>query len=215
MSKSSLLQKLQALPLHPLFFAAYPVLVLFALISKDWHRAALLLSVFIFLFFTYGHAYGYLKRIEIDGFIPGRHRQMLPIVFGPKGEELNSIEAGVPKFEEYNVKYPDQVIYINQRITAIVDLILQSSPNPPVIVIQGDHGPAPFDVIERRMKNLNVYYFPDNKEGLYPTITPVNRFRLIFNKYFGQKYPMLEDRSLYSAYDVPYNYQEIPNDCKP
>jgi hypothetical protein len=36
---------------------------------------------------------------------------------------------------------------------------------------------------------------------------------LIFNKYFGQSYPMLEDRSLYSAYDVPYNYVEIPNDC--
>jgi len=138
-----------------------------------------------------------------------------PFVFGPNGEELNSIEAGVPAFEEYKVKYPDQVTYINQRILVIVDLILQSSPNPPVIVIQGDHGPAPFDVISRRMKNLNVYYFPDNTEGLYPTITPVNTFRLIFNKYFGQNYPILEDRSLYSAYDVPYNYEEIPNDCQP
>jgi hypothetical protein len=138
-----------------------------------------------------------------------------PFVFGPNGEELNSIEAGVPEFEEYKVKYPDQVTYINQRILAIIDLILQSSPNPPVIVIQGDHGPAPFDVIERRMKILNVYYLPDNAEGLYPAITPVNTFRLIFNKYFGQNYPMLEDRSLYSAYDVPYNYEEIPNDCRP
>jgi hypothetical protein len=138
-----------------------------------------------------------------------------PFVFGPNGEELNSIEADVPAFEEYKVKYPDQVTYINQRILAIVDLILQDSPNPPVIVIQGDHGPAPFDMVERRMKNLNIYYFPDNTEGLYPTITPVNTFRLIFNKYFGQNYPLLEDRSLYSAYDVPYNYEEIPNDCQP
>jgi len=138
-----------------------------------------------------------------------------PFVFGPNGEALNSIEAGVPEFDEYKAKYPDQVTYINQRIRAIVDLILQNSAKPPIIVIQGDHGPAPFDVIERRMKNLNVYYFPDNPEGLYPTITPVNTFRLIFNKYFGQSYPMLDDRSLYSAYDVPYNYDEIPNDCKP
>ncbi|HEX6034052.1 MAG TPA: hypothetical protein VFY83_06435, partial [Anaerolineales bacterium] len=138
-----------------------------------------------------------------------------PFVFGPNGEELNSIEADVPEFDEYRVKYPDQVTYINQRILAIVDLILQNSPNPPVIVIQGDHGPAPFDVIERRMQILNVYYFPDNTEDLYPAITPVNTFRLILNKYFGQKYPMLEDRSLYSAYDIPYNYEEIPNDCQP
>jgi hypothetical protein len=138
-----------------------------------------------------------------------------PFVFGPNGEELNSIEAGVPKFEEYKVKYPDQVTYINKRILAIVDLILKNSPRPPIIIIQGDHGPAPFDVIPRRMKNLNVYYFPDNSEGLYPTITPVNTFRVIFDKYFGQSYPMLEDRSLYSAYDIPYNYEEVPNTCKP
>jgi hypothetical protein len=138
-----------------------------------------------------------------------------PFVFGPNGQELNGIEAGVPKFDEYKVKYPDQVTYINKRILAIVDLILKSSPKPPVIIIQGDHGPAPFDVIPRRMKNLNAYYFPDNTQGLYPTITPVNTFRLIFNKYFGQQYPMLEDRSLYSAYDIPYNYEEIPNDCQP
>jgi len=138
-----------------------------------------------------------------------------PFVFGPNGEELNSIEAGVPKFEEYKVKYPDQVTYINKRILSIVDLILKNSPNQPIIILQGDHGPAPFDVIARRMKNLNVYYFPDNTEGLYPTITPVNTFRVIFSKYFGQNYPMLEDRSLYSAYDIPYNYEEVPNDCKP
>jgi hypothetical protein len=138
-----------------------------------------------------------------------------PFVFGPNGEELNSIEAGVPKFEEYKVKYPDQVTYINKRILAIVDLILKNSSRPPIIIIQGDHGPAPFDVIPRRMKNLNAYYFPDSTDGLYPTITPVNTFRVILNKYFGQSYPMLEDRSLYSAYDIPYNYEEVPNDCKP
>jgi len=137
-----------------------------------------------------------------------------PFVFGPNGEELDSIESGVPKFEEYKVKYPDQVTYINARITAIVDLILQSSPHPPVIVIQGDHGPAPFDVIERRMRILNAYYFPDGHKGLYPTISPANTFRLIFNKYFGQNYPMLEDKALFSAYDIPYNYVEVPNDCQ-
>ncbi len=111
-AKPSLFQKIQSMPLHPVFFAVYPalalvgvninevepavlwrplfilllsaafLLTLFGWASKDWHRAALLLSIFIFLFFTYGHVYGYLKRIEIAGFIPGRHRQMLPLWMG-------------------------------------------------------------------------------------------------------------------------------------
>ena len=138
-----------------------------------------------------------------------------PFVFGPNGEALDYDTPGVPEFEEYKEKYPDQVTYINNRILDIVDLILASSPNPPIIVIQGDHGPAPFDVAERRMKILNAYYFPDNTDGLYPTITPVNTFRLILNKYFLQNLPILEDRSLFSEYDIPYNYLEIPNNCQP
>lgn len=138
-----------------------------------------------------------------------------PFVFGPNGEELNSIEANVPPFEEYKVKYPDQVTYINKRMQAIIDIILKTSSHPPIIIIQGDHGPASFDVIERRMKNLSAYYFPDNTQGLYPTITPVNSFRVIFNKYFGQNYPMLEDKAFYSDYDIPYNYVEVRNDCHP
>ena len=138
-----------------------------------------------------------------------------PFVFGPNGEALDYEKTGVPEFSEYKVKYPDQVTYINKRIGKIVDQILATSPNPPIIIIQGDHGPAPFDVTERRMKNLNAYYFPDNLDGLYPTITPVNTFRVIFNKYFDQNYPMLEDRSLFSEYDIPYNYTEVPNHCQP
>lgn len=138
-----------------------------------------------------------------------------PFVFGPNGEALDYETSGVPEFSEYKVKYPDQVTYINRRIEEIVDLILETSPNPPIIIIQGDHGPAPFEVMERRMRILNAYYFPDNTEGLYPAITPVNTFRLILNKYFNQDLPLLEDRSLFSEYDIPYNYVEVPNDCQP
>jgi hypothetical protein len=138
-----------------------------------------------------------------------------PFVFGPNGEGLDYETSGVPEFNEYKVKYPDQVTYINKRMEAIVDLILRISVKPPIIIIQGDHGPAPFDIVERRMKILNAYYFPDNHEGLYPTITPVNTFRVIFNKYFLQDHPLLEDKALFSAYDIPYNYVEVPNDCQP
>ncbi|MEO5887757.1 MAG: hypothetical protein ABIQ77_08845, partial [Anaerolineales bacterium] len=109
MAKSAWFQKTQFLPLYPFFFVAYPVLALVGIninevepnvlwrplitllfsalilmlllrfIMRDWHRAAVLLSILIFLFFTYGHAYFYLKKLDILGFVLGRHRQMLPV----------------------------------------------------------------------------------------------------------------------------------------
>ena len=48
---------------------------------------------------------------------------------------------------------------------------------------------------------------------LYPSMTPVNNFRLIFNTYFGASLPMLPDKSYISAFRRPYEFTEIPNDC--
>ena len=36
------------------------------------------------------------------------------------------------------------------------------------------------------------------KKDLYPTITPINSFRVVFNSYFGTNYPLLEDQSYYA-----------------
>ena len=43
---------------------------------------------------------------------------------------------------------------------------------------------------------LNAYYLPGIGQGdLYPTISPVNSFRVVFNQYFGGKFPLLPDLS--------------------
>src|SRR5512147_3049594 len=69
-------------PLFVLLFVAVVLMVVFQFVWRDWHRSAILLAIFIFLFFSYGHLYIYLKKIEVSGFILGRHRQMLPIWVG-------------------------------------------------------------------------------------------------------------------------------------
>ncbi|MFQ5924122.1 MAG: hypothetical protein ACE5M4_14890, partial [Anaerolineales bacterium] len=43
--------------------------------------------------------------------------------------------------DAYKAGYREQVLYVNGRIEEIVDEILERSAVPPVIVIQGDHGP--------------------------------------------------------------------------
>jgi hypothetical protein len=60
-----------------------------------------------------------------------------------------------------------------------------------------------------------AYYFPgkDVSELAYPTMTPVNSFRLVFNTYFGGNFPLLEDTSYFSEQTNDANYEVIPNTC--
>jgi hypothetical protein len=136
-----------------------------------------------------------------------------PFVFGPNGEEINYINQGVPDFPEYVVGYRNHVIYINKRIEEIVSTILTKSDKPPIIIIQGDHGPASFDVIKNRMLILNAYHLPGQSQGLYESISPINTFRVILNNYFAQDFELLDDISYFSKYDGPYDYITIPNTC--
>jgi hypothetical protein len=125
-----------------------------------------------------------------------------PFVFTPDGKysDVRSAETG----------YPDEIAYLNQRVLQIVQTILQNSATPPVIVIQGDHG---WDSVHR-MTILNAYYLPGGgSQGIYPTITPVNTFRVIFNQYFGGSYPMLEDKSYYSSDTRQFGFELRPSTC--
>jgi hypothetical protein len=104
--------------------------------------------------------------------------------------------------EHYRQGYINGVQYVNSRIIQIVRNILRQSKTPPIIIIQGDTG----DDISR-MSILNAYYLPGgNYSNLYPSITPVNTFRVVFNTLYGTNYEMLDDVSYFSVYDDPYNF---------
>jgi hypothetical protein len=135
-----------------------------------------------------------------------------PYVFGPTGETVEPIDAGATR-SELAVQYRDQAIYISSRMQEIVPKIIANSTTPPIIIIQGDHGPTVPSNPQQRMSNLNVYYLPGVDVPLQPTLTPVNTFRVIFNAYFGQNLELLEDVSLYSSYDDPVNFKTIRNTC--
>jgi hypothetical protein len=89
---------------------------------------------------------------------------------------------------------------------------LADSNTPPIIILQGDHGPW-LQPKTKRFWILNAYYFPGNQDKLYSTISPVNTFRLVFNTYFGGKYDMLKDTSYFSPVPNLYEFGEIPYAC--
>jgi hypothetical protein len=103
------------------------------------------------------------------------------------GDELNPISV-----EYKHLGYLNQVQFSNDQILDIVSTIITNSPTPPVIIIQGDHG------FEDQNRNdiLDAYYVDTAlRAQLYPTITPVNSFRLIFNFYFHTDFEQLPDRA--------------------
>jgi hypothetical protein len=107
-----------------------------------------------------------------------------PYVFRPDGSLLWPIN-------ENNNGYYYAVQYTARRILEVIDRILKDSKQPPVIIIQADHG---IGYGLDRYKILNAYYLPGRVDpGPYDTITPVNTFRLILNQYAGEHYEFLPD----------------------
>jgi hypothetical protein len=74
----------------------------------------------------------------------------------------------------------------------ILRSIIESSDDPPIIVLQGDHGLRQENLLEI----LSAYHLPEGVDaGLYPSISPVNSFRVVFDGYFGTDYGLIDDLS--------------------
>jgi len=64
-------------PTVVIFASTLIVLVLLNIIVNDWHRAALIVSIFLVLFFSYGHVYELIEGVSLAGIKIGRHRFLL------------------------------------------------------------------------------------------------------------------------------------------
>jgi hypothetical protein len=156
-----------------------------------------------------------------------------PFVFDKDG---NPVQANAPftlgdgggfpgTITEYEEGYRQQITYINKQMMEVIDVILEKSVEQPIIVLQGDHGPGSrfsmldlkdVNCLEERYSILNAYYFPNEEYNLlYPSITPVNSFRVIFNTFFGTDLPLLEDKNYYASYASPYQLMDVTNRIEP
>ena len=148
-----------------------------------------------------------------------------PYVFDAQGGRVESPEEGRDT-EGTKHAYLEQLKFVNLKTEELVSKLLDQ-PDPPIIVLQSDHGWAwavgwdlyPASPIDQHFDydqifgNLNAYYLPGKgTEGLYPAITPVNTFRQIFNLYFNASLRLLPDESYYSDYyKSPYRFQNVTN----
>jgi hypothetical protein len=122
----------------------------------------------------------------------------VPFVFDENGEVVSDPafydgKKSWPSDDEHlRQGYTNEVAFIDQAMVDSFRTILAESETPPIVVLMGDHGLRS----DNRYKILNAYYLPeDGSEKLYPAITPVNSFRLIFDTYFGSNYGLTHDTS--------------------
>ncbi len=154
-----------------------------------------------------------------------------PYLFGPQGETITEEQEEARTFKE---NYLNQLLFTNQKVKTLVDQILSRSERPPIIILQADEGPfIPYlhefggagtdwrqlsdGAVKTHMRILNAYYLPDTEPEtiLYPSITPVNSFRVIFDHYFDTNYGLLADES-YIFEDTlhPYTFINVTDRVK-
>jgi len=99
--------------------------------------------------------------------------------------------------------YLDQVKYTNTWIDQIAQAANHPFERPRVVIVAGDHGkrdnelPIASRPRDKQFMNLAAYYFSDGRDSLlYPSVTPVNSFRIVLNNYFNASLPLLPDSSI-------------------
>ena len=139
-----------------------------------------------------------------------------PFVFNVDGGPTDSLsflnEKNMYPADKFEEGYLMQLTYASTVITEIVKEILAQSATPPIIVIQGDHGPwiQPKGI---RLTILNAYYLPGHQDAIVENITPVNTFRTIFNLYLGGDFEYLPNKSYFSPVPKQYQFEETSAKC--
>lgn len=123
-----------------------------------------------------------------------------PYIFDSAG---NSIEWKNHPASITDSLYFEQVKYANTLIRKITEQAIAPSARKKVVIIMGDHGLRDNHLEpgkrtrEKQFMNLTAIYFDDkNYSQLYDSISPVNIFRVVFNKQFGSHMPMLPDSTI-------------------
>jgi hypothetical protein len=130
-----------------------------------------------------------------------------PYVLDRDGRIIDRASAlrGTWSGEEAMRGYLEQVRFVNRRTLEILDLILERSDDA-IVIIQGDHGPfapelrreGPLQAESARLAILNAYRVPEQVGSrLYPSISPVNSFRLLFTGLGRDDLELLPERHFY------------------
>ncbi|MFZ5952578.1 MAG: sulfatase-like hydrolase/transferase [Candidatus Rifleibacteriota bacterium] len=118
---------------------------------------------------------------------------------------------------EYRKQYVEQLQHLNELLKKALSGILKNG-RQKIVILQSDHGPGSMlnwedsknTFLPERFSILNAYYFSDQDySGLYKNISPVNSFRLVFNKLFKAGFELEEDKNFFSPWTFRYRFENV------
>lgn len=134
--------------------------------------------------------------VYVHVFLPHR-----PYVFDSLGRWNNTNAAGMN--DSTIREYLGYLTYTNARAQRLVSAIKKNTSGKAVILFMSDHGfkyrPNADDRLPASVfYNQNAVYYPDGDySALYDSISGVNQFRVVLNKMFHQKLPLLRDSVIF------------------
>ena len=129
-----------------------------------------------------------------------------------------------PEYEETLFSFYAQLTYIDKKMVSIIDHVKKHSKEPPVIIIQGDHGWRGRLYLEENKNKaqltqeafteifsvLNVVHLPGyDYSQLDDSISLVNTFPIIFNHYFDADFEILPNKQFLSLPDKEFELLEV------
>lgn len=138
-----------------------------------------------------------------------------PYVFDRNG--IRSAETSLTNWER-PLEYAEQVRFLNKQILKVVEEIDRVSGRDAIVLLHGDHGARSQGQLggtpeqnREQMATFAAYRVPAlARAGIYPGMSLVNNFRLVFTTVFGATdLPLLEDRTFYSDPDRIYELEEV------
>ena len=147
-----------------------------------------------------------------------------PYVFDAQGNYVTADQWRAGPDEAYL----DQLKYTNTAMLQMIDRLMAGpDETDPIVVIQSDEGPHPArleadeDAFEwpdatdaelgGKFRILDALYLPgESPDAHLESFTPVNTFRIVFDRYFGADLALLPDRSwVFQDSSHPYRFTEI------
>lgn len=129
-----------------------------------------------------------------------------PFIFDSSGKRKSAEKTMHYTEKQEPAAFIEQVLFSNRIIADLVLHIKKHNRKKSIIVVTGDHGYRNINGTRGYMifDNFSALYFPDQDSSmLYPSMSPVNNFRIVLNKYFNTELPLLKDSSIFIPYTLP------------